>query len=412
MDTLSELLLIGFSHRTAPVAVREQFAVRPDDLEDCLRDLVAGGELAEAVVLSTCNRTEALVFTADAGSAKIVHQRLFRNIDPTHLYEFRGVHAVMHLMRVACGLDSLVLGESEILAQTRRAFDTARRVGSSGKVLNALGKQALETGKRVRSETALGRGTLSVARVAVEVIHRAYGDLADNSALIVGAGETGQLVAKHLRSEGIARIDFANRTPARAEEAAREYGGRAWSLDQLGEGASRADMLIVCVDGAPGLIDVEGLGKRRLRRRDQALLIIDLSVPRAVDPVLSKEAGVLLYDLDDLQPVVERNLQARGDASREATAILVSAVHKFLSLRTYAAFSPAIANLRRRFGEVREKTLDEVTEGKATARELELAHELGKRLLDLSLEHMKEGARRSRSTEALSREYDRFLEEL
>jgi glutamyl-tRNA reductase len=412
VDTLSELVLVGLSHRTAPVAVREQYAVKPEDLEGCLRGLVAGEILQEAVVLSTCNRTEALVLATGTDAVEAVRRRLFRNIADEHLYTYRGVHAVMHVLRVACGLDSLVLGESEVLAQTRRAFETARSAGTAGKLLDPLGKQALETGKRVRNETELGQGTLSVARVAVDVVHHAFGSLHDNHALIVGAGETGLLVAKHLRDEGIRRLDFANRTTARAEEAAHEYGGRSFGLDQLADAAAGVDVVVVCVDGAPSIIDHAALDLRRLSRRDQPLLVIDLSMPRAVAPDLSGQAGLLLYDLDDLQPVVERNRRARGEASRASADILVAEVHKFLSLRTYAAFSPAISDLRLRFGGLREEVLDRVTAGKATPRELELAHELGKQLLDLALEQMKEGARRSRSTEALGREYDRFLEGL
>lgn len=412
MDTLSELLLVGLSHRTAPVAVREQYAVKPEDLKGCLRGLTGSEEVQEAVVLSTCNRTEALVLTTDADALAAVRQRLFRNIADEHLYVFRGVHAVMHVLRVASGLDSLVLGESEILAQTRRAFEAAREAGTAGKLLGPLGQHALETGKRVRSETELGRGSLSIARIAVDVVQHAFGDLSDNRALVVGTGETGLLVAKHLRDAGIARLDFANRTVARAEEATREFGGEAFGLDRLSEATRRNDIVVVCVDGAPGLVDEQTLDLRSLKRRDQPLLVIDLSVPRAVSQELQGRRGLLLYDLDDLQPVVERNRRARGDASRASADILVGEVHKFLSLRTYAAFSPAIAGLHQRFGELREEVLDHVTEGKATPRELELAHELGKRLLDLALEQMKEGARRSRSAEALGREYDRFLEEL
>lgn len=410
MDTLSELLLVGLSHRTAPVALREQYAVKPEDLQDCLRSLADGQRANEAMVISTCNRTEALIVGSEEAEAWVKSQ-VFRNLDPGSLYVYRGVHAVMHLLRVASGLDSLVLGESEILSQTKKAFDSARSAGTLGKVLEALGKQALEAGKRVRTETELGQGTLSVARVAVDVVHHAFGELEDNRALVLGAGETGLLVAKHMRDEGMAAIDFANRTLSRAEEAAEEFGGRAYNLDQLAEAADRVDILVVCVDGAAGLVRGETLDLKRLARRDGPLLVIDLSVPRAVNPDVGDSTGALLYNLDDLEPVVERNRKARGEATAESADILVAEVHKFLSLRTYAAFSPAIANLHEGFQEVHEEVLDAVTEGKATPRELELAHEMQKRLLALSLEKMKEGARRSRSAEALSREYDRFLED-
>ena len=171
-------------------------------------------------------------------------------------------------------------------------------------------------------------------------------------------------------------------------------------------------MIIVCVDGAPSLLSHAALDPKRLKRRDQPLLVIDLSMPRAVDPEMGGLRGLLLYNLDDLEPVVERNRIARGEASRASADILIAEVHKFLSLRTYAAFSPAITDLRKRFSVLREEVLDQVTQGRATPRELELAHELGKQLLDLALEQMKEGVRNSRSAEALEREYERFMEGL
>jgi glutamyl-tRNA reductase len=412
VDSLQELVLVGLSHRTAPVAVRERYSVRPEDLCECLTQLVSGDGLSEAALVSTCNRTEALVVAQNADPVPAIRRRLFRNLDDEHLYVFRGVHAVMHLFRVTAGLDSLVLGESEILAQTKRAFDTARTAGSLGKALGPLVERALKVGKRVRTETELGQGTLSIARVAVDIAGRVFGSLDDNRALVVGAGETGLLVARHLAAEGMGRIDFANRTRSRAEDAAREFGGLAHGLEDLAAAAAQVNVLVVCVDGAPGLVDGPALDPRRLKRRDHPLLAIDLSVPRAVAPEVSGMDGVLLYNLDDLEPVVEHNRRARGEAGAASADILVSEVHKFLSLRTYAAFSPAIAELRQRFGQVREQVLDNITSGKATARELELAHELGKRLQDLALEQMKAGARRSSSAEALTREYDRFLGEL
>ncbi|MDA1264709.1 MAG: glutamyl-tRNA reductase [Planctomycetota bacterium] len=411
MDGVTELCLVGLSHRTAAVDVRERYAIRPEDLPGCLAELAAADSIDEVVALSTCNRTEVLASSSGSDPLPELKRRLFRNLDDEHLYVYRGLQAILHLLRVTAGLDSLVLGEGEIQAQIKRAFEAARDAGTLGKALEPLGRCALEAGKRVRNETELGQGTLSVARVAVDVAHHAFGDFKDNHALVVGAGETGLLVARHLRDSGIAGLDFANRTLSRAEDAAREFGGQAWGLEQLAEASDRADILVVCVDGAPGLIAHETLDPRKLKRRDQPLLIIDLSVPRAVDPTLSELKGTLVYDLDDLQPVVERNRDARGDASRAASDILVAEVHKFLALRTYASFSPAIATLHTRFEGLREEVLDRVTGGQATPRELELAHELGRRLLDLALEQMKEGARHSRSAEALSREYERFLED-
>jgi len=408
---LADLTLVGLSHRSAPVEVRERCAVPPEGQAHLLAELRSGGEVREAALLSTCNRTEVLVVGAGhQDPAPHVRQRVFAGVSDEHVFVHRGVHAVMHLFRVASGLESQVLGESEILAQTKRAFETARAAGTVGPLLESLLRQALAVGKRVRSETELGQGTLSIARVAVDVAHHAFGNLGDNRALVVGAGETGLLVARHLRSSGIASLDFANRTVARAEEAAAELGGSGFGLEDLGRRAPEYDLVVVCVDGDGGLLRPSELDRRRLRRRDQPMLVIDISVPRAVDPELAGLEQVLLYDIDDLQPVVERNRAGRGEASAVSSAIVVAEVHKFLALRTYAAFRPAIADLQERFHAARDAVLAEVAGERASERELELARALERRLLDLALGSLKEGARRTRSEEEIDREYRRFLE--
>lgn len=408
MDTLVDLHLIGFSHRTAPVAVREQYAVRPGELQRHLEDLVGDEGVHEALVLSTCNRTEVLVL----GSFERVRRQLFRNLPDPHLYRYQGLQAVIHLFRVAAGLDSLVLGETEILGQLRRAYEDAREAGATGKLFDALLPQALRVGKRVRSETEVGLGTLSVARVGIDMARRVFGSFENVRALVVGAGQTGLLVARHLTGERVRSLAFANRSLERAREAAAELGGTALGLDGLPAALREADLVVTCVDGGPAL-RVDQLDRRHLARRDRPLLVVDLSVPRAVEEGVADLEGVIAYDLDDLEPVVAENRSSRdAAAAEEATTILVAELHKFASLRTYASFSPVIAELRRRFDEVREATLDAVAGEHASPRELELAHELERRLLDVALAQMKAGARSTRSEESLDREYRRFLENL
>jgi glutamyl-tRNA reductase len=408
MQPEAELLLVGLSHRTTPVALRERYAVAPEDQRALLLELAGGGSARAAALVSTCNRTEALVLADHLDEAEPHLKRvLFRNLDEQHLYVHRGVDAVIHLFRVAAGLDSLVVGESEILGQVKRALDGARAAGTHAGGLETVLTQAIAAGKRVRAETELGQGTLSVARVAVGVAKHAFGSLDDNRAVIVGAGETGLLTAKHLVAEGTRQVDFVNRTLERGRVAADETGGVAYPMERLAEGLHDADVVVTCLDDAAGLIGPAAFDERSLRRRDRPTLVIDLSVPRAVQESVRDIDGVLLYDVDDLQPVVERNRRQRGDARAEADAILVGEVHKCLALRTYASFSPAIADLRSGFEAVREEVLDRVASGKATARELELAHALAKQLLDLSLAQMKEGARASRSEAALDRIYQR-----
>lgn len=413
MDSVNTLCLIGFSHRTAPVAVRERYAFQPEDLAACLRDLSAAPEVEEVSVLSTCNRTEVLVVSAHGADAEpLVRRNAFRNLPEEHLYVFRGVQAVIHLFRVASGLDSQVLGESEVLAQVKRSFETARDAGSIGKLLGSLLPQTLRVGKRVRNETELGQGTLSVARVGVQVARQVFGAFDDVRALVVGAGETGRLVGRHLRDQGVGALDFANRTREHAEAAAGEFGGRAFGLDELREAVSRVDLVLACIDGEGGVVGRDAFGGRTPTKRDQPLLVIDLSVPRAVAREVAELPNVLLYDIDDLEPVVARNQKEREAATEKTGGILVSELHKFLALRTYASFSPAIEELRRRFDEVRDRLLDEVAGPEAAPRDLQLTHELARRLLDVALVQMKEGARRARSERALDLEYQRFLENL
>ena len=411
MDVLAELGLVGLSHRTAPVSLRERVAVGPDELARRLERTAALPGVAEVSLLSTCNRTEVLVLARPGedglGAAR---QLLFAGIDGEALFEHRGIHAVMHVFRVASGLDSQVVGEGEILKQTRRAFEAARGAKASGATLDALGRAAVLVGKRVRRETPIGEGTLSVARVAVDLARHVFGDLADHSALVVGAGETGMLVARHLRSRGVGSLAFANRTPERAEAAAEELAGTAVPVEELGGRLPATDLVIACMDGGDALLRADGVERRALRRRDEPVVVIDLSVPRVVDPLLAGLDQVLVYDLDDLTPVVERHRAGRDEAGARATEILVEEVHKFLAQRTYAAFTPAIAGLRRRFDEVRGEVLGRITSGDPAPREIELAEALERRFLDLALDGLKEGARRSRSTEAVAREVQRFLE--
>lgn len=405
-----EFHLVGLSHRTASVDLRERYAVQAEEVVPCVSDLVRSDEVLEAWVLSTCNRTEVLIAARPhADPAPVVTRRVFRNLASDALYHYRDVHAVMHLFRVAGGLDSVVIGETEILGQMRRALDAAAEVNGAGSHVATLVGHAIKVGKRVRKETDLGLGTLSVARVGVDVAKHVFGSFENVRTLIVGAGETGMLVARHAVDVGGRALTFVNRTFERAQNAAREIGGEAQPLDNLADAIRGADVIVACVEGTGALLRAEHFDKRGLSRRDRPLLVIDLSVPRAVDDAVRSIHNVLLHDLDDLQPVVEQNLEERLDAAAQSTPILVSEVHKFLSLRTFANFKPAITELRRRFDKTRELALDELTGGSAEAREVQLAHELTKRLLDIALTQMKESARQASSEEALDWEYQRFL---
>ena len=414
MDSRTSLTLVGLSHRTAPVAVRERYVVNQADLTACLASLLEIDGVSESYVLSTCNRTEVLVIGPRGVDVSArVRSQLFRNIPDEQLYAYNDVPAVIHVFRVASGLDSMIVGESEVLAQIKRGFDAAEGSKTLGPTLRALLQQALRVGKRVRSETEVGLGTLSVARVAIDVAQRAFGHLNDERALVIGAGDTGVLTARHLKALGIGGLAFANRTVERAQAVAAEFGASAHGLDELPDLIRRADLVLACVEAHATVVDASFFDKKAIARRDKPLLVVDLSVPRAVSAEVSKLGpNVLVYDLDDLGRVVRENEDGRRRAIDAADHIVVTELHKFLSLRTYASFSPAIAGLRERFEKTREDVLDHVTGARSDPRDVQLAHELTRKLMDIALDQMKEGARHTNSEEALDREYQRFLENL
>jgi glutamyl-tRNA reductase len=408
-----KLVLVGLSHRTAPVRVREQYVVSQEDQTDCVRSLMQEPGIEEAAVVSTCNRTEVLVCGGkDVEMASCVMQRVFRNLPPEHAYVYEDVHAVIHTFRVASGLDSVVLGESEILGQVKRAYEVGLQEGTLGALLEPLLQQALQVGKRIRNETSVGLGSLSVARVAVDIAARVVGSFEKRRALVVGAGETGVLVGQHLRSRGLGTLVLANRTLSRAQEAAGELSAEAHGLDEVPALIKEADLVFTCIEGGDFELDKGFFDVKRLARRDRPLFVADLSVPRAVAPEVRDLNQLLLYDLDDLGHVVESNRKQRNEAADDSAEILVAEIHKYLSLRTYASFTPAIARLRERFEETRDAVLDRIAGANAKPEELELSHVLTKRLLDVALAQMKDSARHTRSERLVDREYQRFLENL
>jgi len=408
-DLERQFALVGLSHWSAPVELRERHAVPGDQLVARTRELVSLGGIEEALLLSTCNRTEVLLVGSDvSGALDALRAGLFARSGPQHVYEYRDLHALVHLMRVGCGLDSLVLGESQILAQLREAMNASEAAGALGERLRPLLDQTLALGKRVRSQTSLGEGTLSVARVAVDIAARAFGPLAAARALIVGTGETGILVAKHLVHHGVQSLVFANRTLANAEKVVRELGGRAVPLDALGRELEQCDLVAVCVDGGR-VLHREQFERARLGRRDAPLVALDLSVPRAIDPDASSVAGLLVYDLDDLARVVEHNRRGRETATRETSEMLLAEVAKYLARRRVARAAPLLAGLGERFDAVHARVLAGLGPNvdASTRAALERLH---REQLDAAFAAVKDGLRGGTLDEALDRAYQSYLE--
>ncbi len=354
-----ELFLVGLSHRSAPIEVRERVALTGDALKGALQDLVRGGA-AEALVISTCNRVEVLVHAEADGVAREFFTA--RAADAAgHLYAKQGREAVRHLFRVASSLDSMVVGEQQILGQVKEAYGVACAAGAAGPYLSRLCNRAFATAKRVRTQTEIGRGITSLSQVAVELVQKIFGDLAGRAILLVGAGKMGALSARALAGLGADRILVANRSSERGLALAGEVGGvfRAW--EELPRLLVEADVVIVST-GAERHVVTRDMAHAAMRaRRQRSICLIDLSVPRNVDPACAALSDVYAYDVDDLQKVVEATREARRDEASRAEAMIDAEVDAFARDGQTRAALPMLGRLRRHAEEIArgeaEKTL-------------------------------------------------------
>lgn len=320
------LALAGINHRSAPVAIRERAAFDPALLEDELRSLTSDCSLDEALILSTCNRTEIYAVGEAGPDGRLREWLRDRASIPADaadcIYDQPGLAAARHAMSVACGLDSMVLGEHEILGQMKDAYRRAHDAGATGPVLNRLFQQTFATAKRVRNETAVGANAVSVAYAAVSLARQIFADLSQHTALLVGAGETMQLVARHLHGQGLGRMVVANRSFERAHALARDFEGYAIALDEIPAHLHEADVLISSTAASEPLIrrpEVEAALRQRKRR---PMFIVDLAVPRDVDPAVGELPDVYLYTIDQIEAVVAQNRIARQGAAEAAGALL------------------------------------------------------------------------------------------
>src|SRR5215217_6549925 len=339
------------SHRSAPVEVRERVAFPPCAGRDFLRRLGEEGAVAEAVLLSTCNRTEiyAVVEDEDARSRILDLLAGDRGVERESLdrdtYWLTDAQAVRHLYRVASSLDSMVVGEAQILGQVREAYRAATEEQCTGPVLNRLFHTSLRVGKKVRSETGIGDSSLSVPHVAVKLAEEVFGSLRGRRALVLGAGEMSELVIKHLKNRGIAQVKIANRTPQRATLLAERMGGRAVAFDALADELPEVDVVVSSTGSGEWVVQSETVAGA-LALRSEPLFFIDIAVPRDIDPVVQTLEMVYLYDIDDLQAVVERNAEGRQDAAEEGEAMISPAVLEFMGWLSTLHVVPLIQELR------------------------------------------------------------------
>jgi glutamyl-tRNA reductase len=360
------ILVVGVNHRSGPLALLERVTISPEHLAKAVSGLAQRDNIREAVILSTCNRTEVYVvaelFHGAYGDVRDLLCELgdlgVDELTP-HLYSQHDTAAVTHLFEVAAGLDSAVLGESEILGQVRTAWDIAQQEGASRSTLNQLFRSALATGKRARNETGIARGTASISHAAVEMITDVIGDLAGRRALVVGAGSMGEGVAVALRRAGGAEILVANRTADRGSSLAERVDGVAVGFDRLAEAVAAADVIIVGT-GADEAVLTRTLvaDARAARTTTRPLHIVDIGVPRNVDPLVGELAGVTLADLDDLRDWADRGLSHRAAEAERVRVIVGEEVEQFLVDSTARQAAPLVASMRGAADRVRSAELE------------------------------------------------------
>ncbi|HTE52442.1 MAG TPA: glutamyl-tRNA reductase [Kofleriaceae bacterium] len=360
-----ELFVVGLSWRTAPVAVRERLAFRDEEVAPALADLLGSPDIDEAVILSTCNRVEIYGSTppAQPGGSAVVAAAVARSFLARsrgvaaegladHLYERVDVDAIRHLFRVAAALDSMVVGESQILGQLKGAYGAAARVQATGAVLGRSMEKAFQVAKRVRSETGISRGAANVSSVAVELARRVFGDLDGKTILVIGAGKMSALAARHLRVAGARSILVTNRSPEKAAELAAEVEGTARPWAELPALLAEADVVLSSTGATQPILDPKLMKGAMKARRWRPLVVVDIAVPRDADPAIGKLDGVYLFDIDDLERVVSENLKERqkeADAALSIVEVEVTELRRWLRAQRVV---PTIRSLREHFHHV------------------------------------------------------------
>ncbi len=363
---MSELLALGVSHKTAPLDLRERLSLTEGRAVGALRELTAATGIHEAAAISTCNRTELYLVVSDSVDAESTALGVLTRqaeIRPTellgHLYSLRSGEAVRHLFRVTAGLDSMILGEAEIQGQVKRAYELALVEGGTGPILNRLFRGALAAGGRARDETGISEKGLSIPSVAVELARRTLGDLADRRVLVIGAGETSELVAQALVARGVSTVFVANRHYDRAIGLAQRFQGNAVRFEELPEQLEAADIVVSATNSPHHIVERDELAAVMETREGRPLLLVDIAVPRDIEPACREIAGVSLHDIDDVQQIVERNTSGREAEAKLAARILEAEQDRFERWLAALEVVPTISALRERGDEVVRRVLAE-----------------------------------------------------
>ncbi|MCU0976850.1 MAG: glutamyl-tRNA reductase [Steroidobacteraceae bacterium] len=356
------LVVLGLNHRTAPVEVRERVVFDAGHLSPALRDLCAQPGVQEGVIVSTCNRTE--LYCAVNGSDPRLTRWLQDYQHTGHdlvdcTYELHGPAAVEHVFAVASGLDSLIIGEPQILGQLKDAYRAAHEAGTAGPMLNKLFQATFAVAKRVRTETRIGASAVSVASAGVQLARRIFAGFEQHTALLIGAGEMIELTARHLHAQGLKRMIIANRSLNRAQDLAVEFKASAITLDALAEHLPQADIVISSTASPVPVVTFEATKAAISARRRKPMFMLDIAVPRDIEPRIAQLEDVYLYTIDDLRQVVDDNLRSRQEEAEEARSLVSGEVERFMSsLRTLDAV-PTIRQLRARAETTRQQTLEQ-----------------------------------------------------
>jgi len=355
------IVLVGVNHKTAPIEVRELLAFSDEACTDGLRRLVDGEIVREGLIVSTCNRVEILSATTteqlDTGTERITefldtNRRLPQGFLDQHIYRHRDEEAVRHLFRVASSLDSMVVGEPQVLGQVRHAYSLAVEAGTAGRVLNRLVHHTFRVAKRVRSETGIAANAVSISYMAVELGKKIFDSLKGHTVLLIGAGEMAELSARHLLNAGASRLLIANRTEEAANRLANEFGGVAVQLEELEKSLAQADV-VICSTGSPTYVVTEEMIRRsRERRRNRPMCLIDISVPRNIDPNAGNVPNVFVFDIDDLESVISSNIREREREAERAELIVQSEVMQFQQSLRLMDMGPTLGALRQKLQDV------------------------------------------------------------
>ena len=364
------IIVVGLSHKTASVDIREKVAFSPNSIEKPLRELVNLDGIVEGIIVSTCNRVEIYATTRDiaGGIARIrrfmaEYHHLAHDLLEPHLYSYHGEEAIRHVFRVASSLDSMVVGEPQILGQIKTSYGYAAEYKSSGIILNRFLHKAFSVAKRVRTETRIASSAVSVSFAAVELARKIFGQLTDKTVLLIGAGEMCELAARHFLTNGAKGVMVTNRTFERAQRLAEEFGGEAIPFDELFLHLHKTDIVLTSTGAPHAIITPPDLEEVIKRRRMRPMFLIDIAVPRDIDPAVNEMDAVYLYDMDDLQQVVAANLEGRKQEADKAEAIIAEEIIQFYKWVATLEVTPTIVALRNRFEELRKAELERTLAG-------------------------------------------------